>query len=550
MASESLLLKTDGYIPQALRSQSQPPKDASVVWRVGGLVVILLVGLSLRFYSLSARSLWFDEAFSWRLVEFPLPEMIQRVGQDNHPPLYFLLLKAWASVFGVSEWSLRGLSVLLAGATIVGVYLFSWEAFGQPDQTAEQTARRHRLALFAAAAVALSVFQIRWSWEVRMYTLGTALAAFCSWALFRALHAPASALRPWLLFGLLDLLFLYTHYYALFSIAAQLLFLAGLLLIEARGNPRSVFRDPRLWHGLVAGCLLVIGWLPWLPTFLAQREQVRTAFWSRPVRSWDVADACGRMLLCPENGRIAISDGLVASGVCVLIVLTVLWRGRAGAWYIFVATITPLALSVLLSLAGTQVFHCRYLVFANLFLLAALGVVIGRIPFAVERTLLAGGIVAICLGSYGDFWWTLNVADKPGARAAAAWVDSQRRAGEPVVVSSPLFFLSLLYHTADRRDWYVFDHGHGLVHYEGAAVITAEEIVTATQLHSLQAQRIWVVDMEGGGWGRRFVPVPREWIRRREQRFPEVYDVQGEVVVVEYEVSPDSRDSEAESLKP
>ena len=510
------------------------PAVRPMVW----LVVVVLAGLGLRGHSLATRSLWFDEACSWRLTEFPLLEMVQRVAHDDHPPLYFLLLKAWAAVFGVSEWALRGLSVLLGGVTIGGIYLFTWEAFRQPDEAAEQEARRHRLALFAAVAVAFSVFQVRWAWSVRMYTLGTALAAFSSWALFRALHAPPSSVRPWLLFGLLDLLFAYTHYYALFSLAAQAIFLAGFLLLSSRGRPQALFRDPRWWHALLAGEIVAFGWLPWLPTFLAQRQQVLAAFWGLPVRAWDLAEVCGRMLFAPENGRIGTSEGLLAAGVCVAILLAVLWRARAGAWYVFLSAVIPLTFAVLLSRAGTHIFTCRYMLFANLFLLTALGVVVGRIPFRLERSLLAAILLAAFLGTYVDFWWALDVEHKPGTRAAAAHIDSQRRLGEPVVVSSPLFYLPLLYHTADRGDWYVFAPDLGLLHYEGAPEITPEEIVNAAQLNALPARRVWVVNMDGGGWGHRVVPIPTGWTMRSEQRFPEVYDVQGEVVVVEYEIIP------------
>ncbi len=46
------------------------------------LGALVLVGLGIRGHHLSARSLWFDEAFCWRLTEFPVPEMIRRVGLD------------------------------------------------------------------------------------------------------------------------------------------------------------------------------------------------------------------------------------------------------------------------------------------------------------------------------------------------------------------------------------------------------------------------------------------------------------------------------------
>src|SRR5262249_3660530 len=73
------------------------------------LVLVVLAAMVLRGYGLGARSLWFDEAFSWRLAEFPVGELIARVRQDNHTPLYFLLQKSWSVLFGTSEVALRGL---------------------------------------------------------------------------------------------------------------------------------------------------------------------------------------------------------------------------------------------------------------------------------------------------------------------------------------------------------------------------------------------------------------------------------------------------------
>src|SRR4051794_38796584 len=64
------------------------------------LTLIVLAALGLRGYGLGWRSLWFDEAFSWRLAEFPVSELVTRVRHDNHTPLYFLLLKGWCVLFG------------------------------------------------------------------------------------------------------------------------------------------------------------------------------------------------------------------------------------------------------------------------------------------------------------------------------------------------------------------------------------------------------------------------------------------------------------------
>src|SRR5688572_27598207 len=93
------------------------------------LLFIVVLGVGLRSYHLTARSLWFDEAFSWRLSQFPLPELISRDAQDVHPPLYYILLKGWTVVFGASLLALRSFSVFLAALTIAFCYLFVSYAF-------------------------------------------------------------------------------------------------------------------------------------------------------------------------------------------------------------------------------------------------------------------------------------------------------------------------------------------------------------------------------------------------------------------------------------
>ena len=41
------------------------------------------------------------------MTRLPVPEMIRWVQADVHPPLYYLILKAWTGIFGTSEAGLR-----------------------------------------------------------------------------------------------------------------------------------------------------------------------------------------------------------------------------------------------------------------------------------------------------------------------------------------------------------------------------------------------------------------------------------------------------------
>jgi mannosyltransferase len=501
----------------ALRASngSTPRKQLAV------LIGIVLVGLALRCYQLDARSFWFDEAFSWRLIQFPLGEMIQRVAADNHPPLYFILLKAWAAVFGESAWVLRGLSVLLGGATIVGLYLFVIEAFD----------RNRGLALFTAVLVALGVFQIRWAWEVRMYTLGTALAAFSSWAMFRMLHRPTLGRAA--AYGLLALAFVYTHYYALFTMLAQAIFCLGWVV---RAEP--LVRRALLLCGFVATAVVIVGFAPWLPALLRQRAQVQSDFWTRPVSTWDFPFALYGMLFEPENTTYDRASAALGTGLCGAVVCAALYRASTGARYAVLATVVPMAMCALVSYLDTKIFTLRYFLFANLFFLVCLASLVWRIPTTVYRGIVAGYLLACALAIDVAFWQGMAILDKPGAQAAIAYIEQHKQPGEQVVVCSPVVYLSMLYHAPDRDDWHVYLHDPTAVkHYNGGPVLLESDYWDDERLRNYQQQRIWVVNMHGGGWDPTPVPGPATWTLVEAQDFPEVYRVQGVISVALYENS-------------
>src|SRR3954452_14438697 len=180
--------------PKSARSVARQP----AFW----LGIILAAGLVMRLDRLGDRSFWFDESFTWKMLTFPWREMIARVARDNHGPVYFLLAKLWAGAFGDTPWSLRFLRVLMGELAILGMYLLMREAFrdGRPEGEerpgAGGTDRAAGIGLLTAALLATSVSQIRWACEVRMYSLGTALAAFSGWLLLRALCRPDPRPRP------------------------------------------------------------------------------------------------------------------------------------------------------------------------------------------------------------------------------------------------------------------------------------------------------------------------------------------------------------------
>ncbi|MGH7134138.1 MAG: hypothetical protein ACREHD_00270, partial [Pirellulales bacterium] len=393
------------------------------------LAATVAVGTVLRCHGISTRSLWFDEAFSWRVSQSPVIEVIERCARDNHPPLYFLALKGWRFVLGDSSVSLRALSVFSGAIAVIGVYLLvreAWPASGTPPSAADReppselgadrtnavvvattgghaSAAAQRAARFAAllaaALVAVNAFQVRWGWEARMYALGTALAALSSWAMFRALHARRRLWSAWSLYGVLALLFAYTHVYALFSIAAQFLFLILYAAIDARFQPSRLRMLPYLRPMAAALALFAVGLAPWLPCLARQRAQVQADFWTGPVRAWDVADLCYHMLALPENGAANHPQAACAAAFCAAVLLLLVWRPRAIDAYLVLATVVPLEASLLVSALDTRIFCARYFVFAGLFFCAASARLAGRIqhPFLSGLVALGFSVCFVCV---------------------------------------------------------------------------------------------------------------------------------------------------------
>lgn len=502
------------------------------------LTVIILAGLAIRIYQLADRSLWFDEAFTWRLIDFPFAEMLQRVGRDTHPPLYFVLLQGWAAFFGESDFALRSLNVLFGGLTILGTYLFAGEAFGTDARTAQPNSdlrRRGRgIGLFAAALVALSAFQIRYSQELRMYSLAAALALLSSWALFRALRTP-SRLHRWLLYGLFALLLAYTHYYGLFTLAAQAIFIAVVLLVRAGWNMSRVLRDPALRHALLGAVLAIAGWLPWLPVFLHQRAQVQADFCVVPISRWaDVAEVCCNMFTMREYlDKPSQQEQLPALGLCVLVLLLLLRKARAAEWYVLGSAAAPFLCCATLSAP----FTLRYLIMAHLFLLVDLAALIWRVPFRPERGVIFAMTLMIFVGLYVDYWRDLDASHRSGARGAAAFLERYRRPGEPVIVCMPFFFFPLLHYTSHRAGYYLYSDGRPMPTYYGTAAMTPEDLISDEQLQALPSRRVWVVDMAASFIGTHLVPVPPHWVAKSHHTFSEVGRL-GVAIVVEYETGP------------
>lgn len=166
---------------------------------------LVVLYITLRLWNLTVASFWFDEIFSLQAVRLGWGDSLAFIVKDKvHPPLFYLLLKAWIAVGGESALWVRLLPVLLAVAALVPFFKLCRESHLSMAET--------NLALFL---MAISAYLIEYAQELRMYSL-TLLLALCSmlfFARFIKAEMTSKIRRQLLALTTINLLLIYTHYY-------------------------------------------------------------------------------------------------------------------------------------------------------------------------------------------------------------------------------------------------------------------------------------------------------------------------------------------------
>ncbi len=230
------------------------------------IILIIVSGLFIRIHHLGEESLWLDEGHSIRMAKLPVSQMVEEIAANKHPPVYFLALHGWISIFGDSEFSVRALSAIFGVLAIALLYQVASLLF---DRTT---------SLLAALLLALSSFNLFYSQETRMYSLLTFLSLGSMYYFIKWL----SGGKKWASVGYLvfSTLLIYTQNFGFFIILAQNIYLAGLLL-----HPRSRSGTP-LKSWIILQSLLILFYLPWMGILIKQILTMDSGSWSVPRPSW------------------------------------------------------------------------------------------------------------------------------------------------------------------------------------------------------------------------------------------------------------------------
>jgi mannosyltransferase len=226
-------------------------KQQSVSYSPFLVITLVIIALVLRLPLLNG-SFWLDEAAQALESARPLSEQFN-IAYDFQPPLMHLLVH-FALYISRSEWWLRTVGALIPGlisiwATYrIGVRLFS-----------------PKIAWWSSLLLATNSFHIFYSQELRPYALPTMFACL-SWLILlnwpkvplkKSFFARYSLVSPFSLYALVTVLGLYSSYLYPFLIISQALY----VLLLKKEHFQSYAYQALFW---------ILGFLPWLPSFMAQ----------------------------------------------------------------------------------------------------------------------------------------------------------------------------------------------------------------------------------------------------------------------------------------
>lgn len=382
---------------------------------------IIIIGVACLVYvtGIAHESLWFDEAFSYKMASHSPGEILGLMTADNHPPLYYLLLSLVMSIFGNSVWALRLLSVLGAiGLVCLGAGPVR-RIFGD------------RTAVIYAAVILFTPVVLIYAHEARMYSLAT----FCvtASALYGFLAAKNNRKWDWLMFGLATLAAAYLHYYGLMAAFFMHLLVFSWLLFKKRAYLKSY---------LITAAVVIAGYLPWLVFFYRQVTMVNKGFWIGAVTWQGILNAMIQPFAykdSPAPSEPAMTIVLVFSGILIAAGLVIAKVKAGDEWTFGVFVLAVLLCSfiapILISLVSSPIFYARYITVLDGLFLLILSLGISLLP---GKWLQVAALGLFALANLSTMRNVYVQYFNPPMDRAAEYLRKEIQPGDPIVTSELL----------------------------------------------------------------------------------------------------------------
>ncbi|WP_306491091.1 glycosyltransferase family 39 protein [Pseudomonas sp. W4I3] len=394
-------------------------------------VPVLALAIALRFYHLTSAAIWGDEGSSLLLSEYAATDLWFHAAHDVHPPLYFLLLRGWIEVFGDSIGSIRSMSAI-PGAVVVGLGIW----------LTQQLSTR-RAAVLAGLLLALLPTAVRYSQEVRMYSLLGVWLLGATLALVYWMRQPERT-RYLAAYVVLMSAGFYTHYFTALCVLVHWAYLG----LQPPGQ-RLITR--KAWW--LANVTIVLLYLPWLPNLLnlvQHVDQLKVGGdigWEDPVNLLSLPSMIWQFLLQDEAVEVWPPLFWLFPLLLVAVVAITAWHFRP-ARLLALFFLLPLLLVYGVSFIS-PVFIERYLTVYALGLPILIALAIDRLPsrlawLGAALFVLVAGVELLGLKN------TFTVDEQDQFNVPVEFINRNYQEDDRIVLSDMLWYLSYVYY--DQTD--------------------------------------------------------------------------------------------------
>ncbi len=373
------------------RSSRRPLEIFAAIFVAAGLIYS---------FHLGTDALGASEAYSAWAAAKPGVSAIIRTPVLHDPGkqvFYYVVLHYYTQIFGLSEISLRSMSVIFSLITLVLVFALGCEMFDEST------------ALAAAAMWAFNPLAVVFAHTARMYPMLIALALAHLLTLWQVRKRPSSSRAASC--GVLGAALLYTHMGGILFIGAGV---AMLVRDYIRGR-----RNAMAWLAMAITLALFV---PYVPVARTQSETLIAGHW---------LDWIGTAYEYPFAIKLVSAAGAAALAIWFVIGTTTGSDRDDQLSWLGVWTILPGLMLAAGSIVIRPMFNLRYVAPSTATLALMVAAAVARAWTAKWRNLLAAGFALVCL---------IMV---PFARSKPQpWRDFARQVAAAGGASEPVFFES------------------------------------------------------------------------------------------------------------
>jgi len=284
-------------------------------------------------------SIWADEAYSLRIIQYSYKEIIAMCAADVHPPFYYMALK-FTEDLGANFFDGYYATVVIGKLFSVFAYVLLTVLCWHKLRNEKGVLPLVLLCLYGMPQLLLYAIEIRmYSWALLFVTAGFLYA--------RDILLGSSTKKAWFFLTIFSLLSAYTHTFSLIATASIWLYLLVWFVLHSRQEIRKW-----LWYG----CIVALLFFPWLIILLRQVGYIKESYWIAPI-TWRSIQVCIKhifpevLMLIPFMLLFGLSTGKKAEGESVF-----------GAVFGIFVPLTTIFIGFIVSLLFHPVFVPRYMI--------------------------------------------------------------------------------------------------------------------------------------------------------------------------------------------